>query len=137
MKFREVPLRLVIGTFVLHSGLQKWKGDDVTAEGVHGMAAGTYPIFKSMEPSSFLRMLSVGEITVGAALLLPIVPTGVAGATLTGFSGALLGLYARTPGMREEHSVWPTPQGIAISKDSWMFAAGLSLLADAMTRWRS
>jgi uncharacterized membrane protein YphA (DoxX/SURF4 family) len=137
MKFREVPVRLVVGSYVLHSGLGKWKGDEATAEAVHGMAAGAYPVFKSLAPSSFLRLLSLGEIAVGAALLLPVASTAVAGAALTGFSGALVGLYVRTPGMREEHSVWPTHQGIAISKDSWLLAAGVGLLADAMTRRRS
>jgi hypothetical protein len=40
-----------------------------------------------------------------------VVPSLVAGAALTAFSGALLGLYLRTPGMHEEGSLLPTPQG--------------------------
>ena len=65
-------------------------------------------------------MLSTSEIAVGAILLTPFVPTAVAGATLTAFSGGLLGLYLRTPGMRKPGSLAPTEQGLAIAKDSWL-----------------
>jgi len=50
------------------------------------------------------------------------------GAALTAFSTGLLGLHAKTPGMRREGSVWPTPQGIGLSKDVWLLGAGLSML---------
>jgi len=131
MKLREAPPRMATGAFILHSGLQKLRGDDATAEMIHGLACGAYPVFKKLSPQQFLRMLSIGEMTTGALLLAPIVPTALAGAALTGFSGALLGLYARTPGMREPGSVFPTQEGIALAKDSWMFGIGLGLLADA------
>ena len=60
-------------------------------------------------------------------------PERVAGAALTGFADALLGLYVRTPGMRKPHSIWPTQQGIAISKDAWLLGIGLTLLAESFT----
>jgi uncharacterized membrane protein YphA (DoxX/SURF4 family) len=132
MSFRAFPSRLVTGVYILHSGLEKWRGDEATAAAVHGMAAGAYPVFKTMTPASFLRVLAVGEIAVGAALLTPMVSSAAAGAALTGFSGALVGLYGRTPGMRRDGSVWPTPQGIGLSKDSWLLAIGLGLLADGI-----
>lgn len=131
MKLRQVPPRAATGAFVLHSGLQKWKGDDATAELVHGMACGTYPLFKKLTPQQFLRLLACGEIATGSLLLAPFVPGVVAGAALTGFSGALLGLYARTPGMRQPGSLWPTQEGTALAKDSWMLGIGLGLIADA------
>jgi hypothetical protein len=133
MRIRELPERSIVGAYVLHTGIEKWHGTQETAEAVHGMAANAYPVFKSMQPTKFLRMLAVGEMAVGAALLLPFVPTALAGAALTGFSGALVGMYARTPGMRKESSIWPSNQGIAVSKDSWMLAIGLGLMADALT----
>ncbi len=136
MKLRELPGRLIVGAYVLHAGMEKWKGEEATAEAVHGMAVKAYPVFQSMQPTRFLRLLAAGEMAVGATLLVPIVTTGVAGVALTGFSGALLGLYARIPGMRKEGSIWPARQGIAISKDSWMLAIGLGLIADALTRGR-
>ena len=83
-------------------------------------------------PRQFLRLLAAGEIATGAALLAPMVSTAKAGAALTGFSGALLGLYAKTPGMRKPGSIWPTQQGTPISKDSWMLAIGLALIVDGL-----
>jgi uncharacterized membrane protein YphA (DoxX/SURF4 family) len=131
MKLRELPVRVVTGGYILHAGLDKWRGDEATAEAVHGMAAGAYPILKRLTPTCFLRLLAAGEIATGAALLAPVVPTAAAGAALVGFSGALMGLYARTPGLRKPGSVWPTQRGIAISKDVWMLGIGLGLLADS------
>jgi hypothetical protein len=136
MKLREVPSRVVTGAFILHSGWDKWNGTEATAEAVHGMAAGAYPAFRSLTPTQFLRLLAAGEIATGVILLAPVVPTAVAGATLTGFAGALMGLYIRTPGLRKPGSVWPTQQGIAISKDTWLVGVGLGLLADAWSARR-
>jgi len=132
MKLSHVPLRVVTGAYILHAGIQKWSGDEDTAKAVHGMASGAYPVFASMPPTRYLRLLAAGEIATGGVLLAPMVSTARAGAALTGFSGALLGLYAKTPGMRKPGSIWPSPQGIAVSKDSWLFAIGLALLADAL-----
>ncbi len=69
----------------------------------------------------------------GATLLVPVIPSAVAGAGLTAFSGGLLGLYARTPGMRKENSPFPTQQGIALAKDVWMMGIGLGLVIDDLT----
>jgi hypothetical protein len=104
---------------------------------VHQMASGAFPVFKKMPPSQFLRMLSIGEMAVGAGLLAPVVPRAVAGAALTGFSGALVAMYLRTPGMRKPGSVWPTPQGIGLSKDVWILAIGLGLIVDGITDKKS
>ncbi|GFH69210.1 hypothetical protein Srut_57240 [Streptomyces rutgersensis] len=38
-----------------------------------------------------------------------------------------MAVYAQTPGLRKEGSVWPTPDGIGVSKDSWLLAIGLAL----------
>lgn len=56
----------------------------------------------------------------------------VAGTALTAFSAGLLGLYLRTPAMREEGSLRPSQQGMAIAKDIWMFGIGLTLLIDGL-----
>ena len=60
------------------------------------------------------------------------VPTAVAGAGLTAFAGGLLGLYLKTPGMRQEGSLAPTQQGIGIAKDVWMLGIGVSFVVDAL-----
>jgi uncharacterized membrane protein YphA (DoxX/SURF4 family) len=137
MSFRNVPLRLVTGAYIAHTGWEKWHGSEEQAAGIHGMASGAYPVFAGMKSTDFLRLLSVGEMATGALLLAPFVPTAVAGAALTGFSGALVGMYLRTPALHRPGSIWPTQQGVAVSKDSWMLGIGLSLLVDAASRRRS
>lgn len=133
MRFRQVPSRLATGAYILHSGLEKRGGDEELATTYHGMAAGAFPFLRSIPPRRFLRLLSVVEITTGAALLAPFVPAALAGAALTAFSGGLVTLYLRTPALREPNSVWPSESGVAISKDVWMLGIGLGLLADAAT----
>ena len=124
----EIAPRIATGAFILNSGLGKRGADEGTAAGLHGFASGTYPVLKSVPPATFAKALSTAEITVGALLLTPLVPTAVAGAALTGFSGGLLGLYLKTPGMRKPGSLAPTEQGLAIAKDSWLLGIGIGLL---------
>ena len=124
----EIAPRISAGAFILNSGLSKRAVDDEAAAGMHGFAAGTYPFLATMEPRQFARALATSEIVVGAALLTPFVPTAVAGAALTAFSGGLLGLYLKTPGMRKEGSLAPTEQGLSIAKDSWLLGIGIGLL---------
>ena len=114
---RYLPQRLATGAYILHSGLEKWRGSPQQAEGVHGTAAGAYPFLADIPPTTFLRALSVGEITVGALLLLPF--------------GALLGMYLRTPDLHRPASIWPSPKGIAVSKDVWMLGIGAGLVLDS------
>ena len=95
---------------------------------------GTYPFLARMSPEKFTRLLSATEIALGSALLLPVIPAGLAGAGLTAFSAGLLGLYARTPGMRKEGSPFPTERGITLAKDVWMLGIGLGLVIDAATQ---
>jgi hypothetical protein len=128
LKARDIPGRIVTGGFILHSGLEKWRGDDARAKAIHGMAANAFPFLKDIPPTQFLRMLAAGEIAVGGALLLPVVPAALAGAALTGFSGALMTMYARTPAMRKPGSIWPSQMGTGVSKDIWMVGIGLGLM---------
>ena len=124
----EIAPRISAGAFILNSGLGKRGADQQAAAAMHGFAAGTYPILKNLDPRQFARALSTAEIAIGALLLAPFVPTAVAGAALTGFSGGLLGLYLRTPGMRKPGSLAPTEQGLAIAKDVWLLGIGIGLL---------
>jgi uncharacterized membrane protein YphA (DoxX/SURF4 family) len=133
VKLRTIPPRVAAGAFIAHSGWEKWHGSAEQAAGVHGMASNAFPVFKDMKSTDFLRLLSVGELATGAALLTPFVPPALAGAALTGFSGALLTMYWRTPALRKRGSIWPTPQGLPVSKDVWMLGIGLGLLVDAAT----
>src|SRR3954469_11916734 len=124
----EIAPRISAGAFILNSGLGKRGADEGTAAGLHGFASGTYPFLKSVDPATFVKALSYGEIAVGTALLTPFVPTAVAGAALTAFSGGLLGLYLNTPGMRKPGSLAPTQEGLALSKDVWLLGIGVGLL---------
>ncbi len=130
LKSRHIPARLATGAFILNSGIEKSRGDEQTAQALHGMASGTYPFLGKMEPADFLRALSSTEIALGAALLLPVVPTAVAGAGLAAFSAGMLGLYLRTPGMRQDGSLRPTQQGTAIAKDVWMLGIAAGFIVD-------
>ncbi|MGD0063062.1 MAG: hypothetical protein ABSB76_06445 [Streptosporangiaceae bacterium] len=133
IKARHLPQRITTGVFILNSGVGKWSADEETAAQLHGFAVGTYPFLAKLKPKDFIRLLAASEIALGAALLVPVVPAAVAGAGLTAFSGGLLGLYARTPGMRKDGSPFPTQQGIAIAKDVWMLGIGLGLVIDGLT----
>jgi uncharacterized membrane protein YphA (DoxX/SURF4 family) len=130
MKVRTMPGRLAAGAYILHSGVEKWHGNEKQAAGVHGMAAGAFPFLEQVPPRRFLKLVAAAEIATGTALLAPVVPAALAGAALTGFSGSLLAMYLRTPALHKPGSVWPTPNGIGISKDVWMLGIGLGLLAD-------
>ncbi|MEU8107352.1 hypothetical protein ACWGH8_23895 [Nonomuraea muscovyensis] len=128
----QMPPRVAAGAFFLSSGLSKTRADRETAQGVHGMAAGTYPFLRKLDPEAFTRLLSKAEIAMGVALLVPAVPSLLAGAALTGFAGGLLGLYLKTPGMREEGSLRPSQQGIPLAKDAWLLGIGLGLVLDEL-----
>ena len=130
LKGRHIPARLATGAFILNSGIEKSRGDEQTAQALHGMASGTYPVLGKLKPADFLTLLSTSEIALGAALLVPVVPTVVAGAGLAAFSAALLGLYLRTPGMRQKGSLRPTRQGTAIAKDVWMLGIATGFVVD-------
>jgi uncharacterized membrane protein YphA (DoxX/SURF4 family) len=131
LHLRNVPTRVATGAYILHSGLSKWNnGTEEQAKAVHALASGAYPVLTKVEPSTFLKVLAGAEIGIGAALLTPFIGNRLAGAALTGFSGGLMGMYLRTPALREPGSVWPGRAGTAISKDVWMVGIGLGLLAD-------
>lgn len=131
---RRAPGRIAAGAFILNSGLNKLREtDEEHAKMLHGSAADAYPVLKDMEPTTFVKLLGTGETALGAALLLPVFPAGVAGLGLASFSGALLGLYWRAPGMHEAADPRPTPRGTPFAKDVWMFGIGAGLVIDALT----
>ena len=130
---RHLPPRVAAGAFILNSGIGKLRADEETAAQLHGFAVGAYPFLAKLKPKDFVRLLSATEMTLGAALLVPVIPSALVGAGLTAFSGGLLGLYARTPGMRKDGTPFPTQQGIPLAKDAWMMGIGLGLVIDDLT----
>ena len=133
VKARHLPPRIATGAFILNSGVGKLKADEAAAAQLHGFATGTYPFLNKLKPTDFVRLLGATEITLGTALLVPIVPTALVGAGLAAFSGGLLGLYVKTPGMRKPGTPLPTEQGTALAKDVWMAGIGLGLVIDDLT----
>jgi uncharacterized membrane protein YphA (DoxX/SURF4 family) len=129
-----LPPRLATGVYILHTGWDKWHGTEAQATAVHGMAAGAYPFLKDVPPKTFLKALAAAEMGLGAALLTPFVRNRLAGSALTAFAGGLVTMYLRTPSLHKPGSVWPTPQGIGVSKDVWMLGIGLGLAADKRHR---
>jgi hypothetical protein len=134
----QLPTRVATGAFILNSGLGKWRAEEERSKHIHAMAADAYPAFADLDHRQFTKMLAAGEIALGGALLCPLVPSWLAGAGLTAFSGGLLGLYARLPGMHEQGGIRPTDDGLALAKDSWLLSIGASMvlgsLADAPRR---
>src|SRR5580658_3067860 len=97
LRAREIPGRLATGAFILHSGLEKWKGDEARAKAVHGMAANAFPILKDIPPTQFLRLQSAGEIAGRAALVVPVVPSALAGAWLPAMAMGTTGTRSAEP----------------------------------------
>lgn len=133
IKPAHLPARIATGAFLLNSGIGKLSAGEEEAAGMHGFATGAYPFLGKLKPKDFTRILAISEIALGTALVVPVVPSALAGAGLTAFSGGLLGLYARTPGMRKEGSLAPTQQGIPLAKDAWLAGVGLTLVIDDLT----
>lgn len=133
VKARHLPPRIATGAFILNSGIGKLSADEAAATQLHGFAAGTYPFLNKLKPADFVRILAATEITLGVVLLIPVIPASVAGAGLAAYSGGLLGLYARTPGMRKQGTPLPTEQGTVLAKDIWMAGIGLGLVIDDLT----
>ena len=132
VKIRRAPGRIAAGGFILNSGLTKLRADDATAKTLHDMASGAYPVLSKVDPKRFTRALAVTEVTLGGALLLPIVPAAAAGAGLAAFSGGLLGMYWRTPGMHPDGDPRPKPNGIPVAKDLWLAGIAAGLIADSI-----
>lgn len=131
---RRAPGRIAAGAHILNSGLTKLREtDEAHAKMLHGSAAEAYPVFKDMEPKTFVKLLGAAETALGAILLLPVFPAGLAGLGLAGFSGTLLGFYWRTPGMHKGADPRPTQHGTPFAKDVWIFGIGAGLVIDALT----
>jgi hypothetical protein len=130
MRASHIPLRLTTGAFILNAGWGKRDLDKDSAAGLQAMAARVIPLVNRIEAKKFARMLSYAEITLGAVLLTPFLPSRLAGTGLGIFSGALLTMYLRTPGMTLEDGIRPSPQGTALAKDIWMLGIAAALVLD-------
>ena len=128
MRLDTALLRAVPGAFILNSGIGKLGLDEASAAGLQQMAANGVPMVEEMTPAQFGKFLSYGEIAVGAALLLPFVPTRIAGAALTTFSAGLVANYFSIDSMTQDDGIRPSEDGTAVAKDTWLAAIGLALM---------
>ena len=124
----NAALRLVSGAFILNSGINKLRIDEASAAGLQQMASNGMPQLAELEPSVFGKVVSISEISLGSALLLPLVPSRLAGLGLGAFSAVLLSSYLRTPGMTESDGVRPTADGTALAKDFWLAGIAAALI---------
>jgi hypothetical protein len=131
------PIRIIFGLFFAHVALSHNELDEKGAKGLRGFAATAFPFVKKLEPNQFKQAMVAGETATAAALLVPGVPAVLGGAALTGFASSLLAVYMKNPMLRKsEKSVRPNDMGLGIAKDSWMLAAGLTVLVDAFVTSR-
>ncbi|WP_138443225.1 DoxX family membrane protein [Sinomonas susongensis] len=127
-------LRLVTGAYLINSGVSKLSLDEETSAALQGMAANAIPQVKQLPPATFGKALAAGEIALGGALVLPFVPTRLAGLGLSAFGAGLVAVYAKTPGLTEADGIRPTQAGVAMAKDSWLAAIGVALMLDRKRR---
>lgn len=137
MKLSHIPLRLSTGAFILNAGLGKRELDPESAAGMQAMATKVFPQVGQIEPEKFGKMLSYAETALGAALLAPFIPSRLAGLGLGIFSGSLLAMYLKTPGMTMDDGIRPTQQGTPVAKDVWMLGIAAALVLDRKSKPRS
>ena len=130
MRLSHIPLRLATGAFILNAGFGKRNLDRDSAAQMQGMGAKVYPQLSKMEPETFGKLLSYAEMSLGAMLLAPFVPSRVAGLGLAVFSGSLLTMYRRIPEMTLDDGIRPSQQGTVVAKDVWMLGIAAALILD-------
>lgn len=130
----HIPLRVTTGAFILNAGYGKRNLDKDSAAGLQAMAARVIPPVSRVKPETFGKLLSYSEMTLGAALLAPFLPSRLVGVGLGIFSGSMLAMYRKTPGMTEADGVRPTQKGTPLAKDVWMFGIAVALVLDRKRR---
>jgi uncharacterized membrane protein YkgB len=130
----HAALRLTTGAFILNTGIGKLNLDREHAAGLQTTAANAIPQVADIETEKFGKLLSISEITVGALLLAPFIPSRIAGLALAVFSGGLLRTYFKTPGTRMEDGIRPTAAGTAMAKDFWLMGIAVALITDRKRR---
>lgn len=130
----HIPLRVTTGAFILNAGYGKRNLDKDSAAGLQAMAARVIPPVSRIKPETFGKLLSYSEMTLGAALLAPFLPSRLVGVGLGIFSGSMLAMYRKTPGMTEPDGIRPTQKGTPLAKDVWMFGIAVALMLDRKRR---
>ena len=130
---RRAPLRLGTGAFVVNSGIAAFSADNETTKRLQSTAARLMPQVEKMDPRTFAKVLGAGEVTLGAALILPVVPAAVAGLGLSAFAASLLATQRPTNGQHADGQNETPASATPPATEAWMLGAGVSLLLDALT----
>lgn len=130
---RRAPLRLTSGAFVLNSGVSTFAATDERSKRLQSTVATLVPQVERMDPRTFAKALGAGEVALGTALILPIVPAAVAGLGLSAFAASMLATRRPANGQHAETTGEPTAQAIPNATEAWMLGSGVSLLLDALT----
>ncbi|GAA1498114.1 DoxX family membrane protein [Paeniglutamicibacter kerguelensis] len=128
LNIANIALRLTSGAYILNSGVGKLRLPAEVAQGLQSMTANAIPPVEKVDPAVFGKAVAVGEITLGAMLLTPFIPSRLAGLGLGAFAGSLLAIYLKTPGMTESDGVRPSPNGVAMAKDFWLAGMAVALV---------
>lgn len=132
MSIAQIPARLTAGAFVLNAGLGKKDLPEEAAAQMQEMGSAGVPMLQKLTPAQFKTFLTATEVGIGAALLAPFVPGWLAGGALLAFSGGLLNMYRKTPGLTVD-GIRPTQEGTAVAKDVFMLGIGASLILDSLS----
>lgn len=124
----NAALRLVTGAYILNSGVGKLGMAPEHSSGLQDMASQVIPQVAQIDSDQFGKYLGYGEIALGSALLVPIVPTRLAGLGLGAFSAGLIFTYLRTPGMTLSDGFRPSEGGVAMAKDIWLAGIAVALV---------
>ncbi|MDO4252018.1 MAG: hypothetical protein Q4C74_02075 [Rothia sp. (in: high G+C Gram-positive bacteria)] len=124
----NAALRLTSGALILNSGIGKLSLDEEGYAYLQQMAKVGVPQVEQLPAPTFGKALAYGETTLGAALLLPLVPAKLAGLGLTVFSAGMLTMYFGDENMTLDDGIRPSQEGLVLAKDFVLLGAGLALL---------
>ncbi len=127
------PIRLVAGASMLNDGMEKLNADEMRASAVPEMAEEAGPGSEGMPTEPFVKVMSVAEVGIGAALVLPLLPDRLVGLFLTAFVGGKFLLRGQNDGIDQ---LRPTTTQPKPAKDAWLLGIGLTLLATGPGRRR-
>jgi len=130
---RRAPIRLTAGAFVLNSGVSTFNASDQKAKRLQTSAAKLVPQVERMDPRTFAKALAAGEVTLGTALMLPIVPPAIAGLGLSAFAASLLATRQPISGQNSDEPGETSTAAVPGATEAWMLGSGVSLLLDALT----
>jgi hypothetical protein len=88
-----IASRAAAGSYLVRTGLETWSGSEARARELHATASNIVPPVQRMSPDMLLKVVAAGQVSLGAALLLPTPPSRLA---RVGLAAGLAALAARS-----------------------------------------